>query len=58
MTVDDIRSMIWFDFQKSIITYPTISSEDEWKTICEIYEKKMDKIIGYHQNFIFCNEKV
>lgn len=33
----------------SNITYPTITSEDEWKTICEIYEKKMDKIMSYRQ---------
>ena len=34
----------------SNITYPAITSEDEWKTICEIYEKKMDKIMSYRQN--------
>lgn len=33
----------------SNITYPTITSKDEWKTICEIYEKKLDKIISYRQ---------
>lgn len=36
-------------FDGSNITYPTITSEDEWKTICEIYGKKMDKIMSYRQ---------
>lgn len=36
-------------FDESNITYPTITSEDEWKTICEIYGKKMDKIMSYRQ---------
>lgn len=36
-------------FDESNITYPTITSEDEWKTICEIYGKKLGKIMSYRQ---------